>query len=112
MKHSCNEVGKRTISQSFTFPITMGNGLSLELLYNKLLKSNWLKGNFNPETNLRGASYISISFMFLGNKQAFNVFRNGKVRAWFSCSPKAFRYFLDFFYYGIAIDCLEEVVNK
>jgi len=108
MKHECHEIGKKTISQTYTFPIPKRNGISLELLYKKITEMNWINTSFDPETNQR-TSYVSINFTFLGNKQAFNVFRNGKCRAWYSLSPKAFRYFLDFFYYSLIIDCLEEI---
>jgi len=98
-EHKCDYKQKLT-NATAQFPIPTNTKINLYTLKNKIeLDKYILVSNGNP-------SYVGISICIEGNKNSFNVFENGKCVCWHSVSPKAWRPFLDYFYYAYVINAL------
>jgi len=90
------------INATGQFPLTPNTQINLPTLCIKLQNTKWLKAtNGHP-------AYIQTSFIIDNTKNSFKIFKNGKLTCCHSVSPKAWHFFLDFFYYTFVINCLED----
>ena len=106
MKSKCELEAIKSMSKA-RFPLPKNSGVCLPAVAKKVEGFNSVVVKYDVESNQGGASYVNICVEDLG--LSFNVYRNGKVVVWHTLSPKALAYFLDFFYYSVVVNCLEDL---